>query len=63
MSNFSSLPQACGYFVGRLEGLAGSTRHEMSDELQAELKELSRQLTDTVKHFDVVSVKKAHSTK
>ena len=42
-----SQPLTIAYAIGRLEGLAGSVRYELDDELRNELKQIANLLKDT----------------
>jgi hypothetical protein len=50
-NQFTSLDQAAIFILGRLEGIAGSSRHNLEYEVTTELAEISQLLKEQVKHF------------
>ena len=49
---FTSLSQAAIFTVGRLNGLAATTRYEIPPQLVADITEIANQLKDNITRFD-----------
>ena len=60
---FLSIESAAIFTVGRLQGLAATTRFDINPELKQELLVIAKGLADEVKKFEELKEKKEHSTK